>query len=266
MTQADIILRIFLAIFGSLFYLDQLATCAYRLDLWVMAWWTGVVSAIVVMAWDSLRYKIGYKRGVLIMVLAVLFNIGGIVIFGYSYYHTPQCIPARIDTPLLIFFGGTAFGVVTCIIMFFYFGRPTIASFFIDEAVLKQTLEDIKEGKISLDDHLTNKPDVDSCCLFEFERAMIHEIGQVEGLTTHQTKPLCGICGEDLIKEDKKMTAFPVCTHVLHSECMDSWFEKYVECPFCNIGARSSLYKSIAPQLEKKAKEIKQDKKEKKNK
>lgn len=265
MTQGDLIIRLFLAIFGSLFYLDQLSTCHYRLDLWVASWWTGVFLSIVLIAWDSLRYRLGYKLGILIFWASILFNISGVYMFWSSYTHSYECIPPRIDTPLLIFFAGTSMGVVAASVGFFYFGMPSVVALFVDEQVMKNIVEMVKSGEVEVERYLQQRKDVDNCALFEFERLLIHEIGEVEGVQTHEAKPMCGLCGEDLIKEEKKMTAFPECTHIFHKDCLEGWFEKNVECPYCKVGGRSGLYRTIAP--EKPQVPVKNDKPEdKKNK
>ena len=231
-----------------------------------MAWWTGVIVIIIFMAVDSLRYKLGIKRGIIALGLVVLFNILGVYMFVYSWYETPQCIPARIYTSLLIFYGGTCVGIVTMIIIYFYIGRQSIASFFVDEVINKKVIAGIQAGEIEVKAYLESEAKVDTYTLFESERLLIHEECAVVNLNTHQAKPLCGLCGEEL-KSEIKMSAFPVCTHVYHVECLDSWFEKSVACPYCNVGARSGLYKILAAKNKalkgREAKSVTEDKKTK---
>ena len=242
-SQADMILHLLYAIFGSLFYLEQLGRCAAPLHIWMIMWWIGIVAAVAWVAADQAGYSVGMAYGMKVMFCILLYHVLGVAMYIYSLYESPECIPASIFHSLMTFFSGATLAVVVWTVTYFIVGNDIAPSTFTDEKTARAILREIRNGKRDADDYIAKNPAIDNYTLFPFEKFTLKDMC-TEGVSAPAHSD-CSICLEAYGK-NPSLIAFPICNHIFHDGCLERWLERKPCCPVCRRGARSSLYRKVA--------------------
>jgi len=62
----------------------------------------------------------------------------------------------------------------------------------------------------------------------------------VSTLTSLSNQTMCSICLSEF-EEQEEIIKLPVCNHCFHNNCLKTWLETHVECPYCRSNIKSNL-------------------------
>jgi len=234
----------FRAIFGGLFYLQELSTCPAPLDTWYVVEWVSIFILLLLFFSGAFRYQLGEKIGLGLIVAFAVWTFAGVGMMIYTFYEDYSCIPYDITDDLAIFC--FVMTILFLLILYTIFSSRGISVFnrsFHREGESTSIIDKIKRGEIdrtNVERVIASMRNVDGYALFPAELKTLHKECSLPSVSPEEE---CSICMGNLA--DSIAIAFPICRHKYHTQCLDRWLQTKTTCPLCRGGVRSSLIRFL---------------------
>ena len=245
--EIKLVIELIIAIFGALFFLKDLSTCAMPMHLWVIGWWVLLLGGLFASCFHEVRLWLGDQRGVALIGVFFAFNFIGLFMYIYSMIRTPQCFPMAIKREFLTFMICVGTLVLMALIYVIMLGAGRLKQKFFDERANEQVIDRILHDEVNVEAYIAANHNIDTYVLFPSEVKLLKDHcarpSTAEAGLRHEAE--CCIC-MDLLESQPLAIDFPGCAHPFHDSCILKWLEKKTSCPMCRGGVRSSLYRTLA--------------------
>ena len=165
----EFIKQLFSMIFGSLFHLNTLSTCAVKMDYWVIGQWIVIFMSIVLLSSRKVRYFIGEQMGLTLFIIFWLWTVAGGIMLIYTIVKSPGCLEGIIIEDMIVFTLYTVILFVFAGFAIIYSGLGVFNKYFHSENKSGHLVTDIKYGKVDALVYIRANKDIDNYVLFKKE-------------------------------------------------------------------------------------------------
>ena len=242
-----IIIRIIFMLIMSLFHLEELSQCAAPMHVFFVGEWVGIILAGLLLVGESLRFGLGEYIGIPLIVVVIIWNIVGTVMFFITESETPECIPRYLVDEMWFFFIIFAILSLFAIFQLFIEGISFGRRAWHNQFEAQQNIDNLVNGNVRANQLVAhNRNNTDGFSLFANEMEQLERYCSVEytGQSHDEEDTQCIICMENFVPFTM-IILYPVCKHRYHKDCLWEWLRTKTTCPMCRRGIRSSLYQEI---------------------